>query len=152
MLLAFVCTVLLLVFPIFNVTASSMGQTVTAEFGAYGLSGPDFKGTFPIYLVFITLSLLSAAAILMYKKRPRQLLIVRLNLIVHVMVTIGIFLFYYMGKGIVASKIGRDVSATVEFSYGAGFFLLVPPLAFLLLAIRGIKHDENLVRSLDRLR
>jgi len=40
----------------------------------------------------------------------------------------------------------------VAILYHVGFYLPVVALAFLFLAIRGIKKDEALVKSLDRIR
>jgi hypothetical protein len=151
--LAFICMVLLLVFPIFSVEVSAEGASTTAVFGAYGVIGEAESNEFPVYIVIIILALLSAAGILLYKKRPRQLLICRLNLILHLLFTAGVYLFYYFGKAFVSNGITVEgVNAEVIFGMETGFFLMIPALAFIWLAIRGIKRDEKLVKSLDRLR
>ncbi len=159
LLLAFTCMMLLLVFPIFSVDIKAIvfeGEDVingTAEFGAYGLTGEDVGGEFPIYLVIITLCLLSAGGIMLYKKRPRQLLICRLNLIFHLLFTAGVYFFYYFGKSLVSDGITvQGSTAEITFGMEIGFYLMIPSLAFIWLAIRGIKRDENLIKSLDRLR
>lgn len=160
LLLAFICTVLLLMFPIFSVEVvntaplSNSMPAGTAEFGAYGVRGTGISdGSFPMYLVIITISLLLATGILLYKRRPRQLLVCRLVLIVHFLFTAGIYAFYYAGQNIMTAGLkGESESIQTTFYMEAGFYLLIPPLAFIWLAIRGIKRDENLVQSLDRLR
>lgn len=153
LLLAFICTSLLLAFPIFTITAENGGEYVV-DFGAYGLHGDGVEASFPIYLMFMTSALFSIAAVLMYKRRPRQLMIARLNLIIHALITVGIYTFYYMGESYVISALSESAGTnpTMSFDMAVGFYLLIPPLAFIWLAIRGIKRDEELVRSLDRLR
>jgi len=160
LLLAFTCLVLLLMFPIFSVevvnndTGLNSIASGSAEFGVYGVRGdgiPD--GSFPLYLIVIATALLVAAGIMFYKKRPRQLLICRLGLIVHFLFTAGVYAFYYAGKNIMTAGLTDNTEAVqTTFSMEAGFYILIPPLAFIWLAIRGIKRDENLVKSLDRLR
>ena len=41
---------------------------------------------------------------------------------------------------------------TIQLFLDTGFFLIIPTVAFIWLAIQGIKRDEMLVNSLDRLR
>ena len=40
----------------------------------------------------------------------------------------------------------------ISFEYGIGYFLLFIGIPFLFLAIRGIRHDEELLKSIDRIR
>lgn len=156
--LAFICMVLLLFFPIFSVEINTPNQDilVAGEFGKDGVIGSGLRsGTLPIYWIFISLALLSMAGIFLYKKRPRQLLVTRLNFVLHLLLVIGVYAFYYFGKSLLASGIAaaaEGVEVEVTFFMELGFFLLIPTLPFLYLAIRGIKRDENLVNSLDRLR
>lgn len=155
--LAFVCMALLLFFPVFSVEMTSLGGEVnlTAEVNQNGVVGEGFEsGSFPLSFFYIGLALLSVTCILMYKKRPRQLLLTRLNLILHVLFVLGIYAFYYFGKPFVQEGVTAvsNVEVNVTFYMGVGFFLLIPTIAFIYLAIRGIKRDENLIQSLDRLR
>ncbi len=155
--LAFICMVLLLFFPIFSVEIEAIGTDFKMEalFGKDGVVGEGLtSGKFPLSYVFITLALMSFAGILLFKKRPRQLLLTRLNLILHVILVIGIYVFYYFGDSFVQSGLEAmdDSEVKVVFFMEVGFFLLIPTIAFIYLAIRGIKRDENLVTSLDRLR
>lgn len=153
--LAFICMVLLLFFPIFSVEMVREGVTLTAEVGKDGVVGEGFtSGQFPLYIVYIVLALMSMATILMFKNRPRQLLLARVNLVLHVLVVLAIYVFYYFGKSMVQDGVdlAGEVETKVTFFMGVGFFLLIPTVAFILLAVRGIKRDEILVKSLDRLR
>ena len=49
-------------------------------------------------------------------------------------------------------KIRLHEMPEAHVSYGIGAYLPVVAIAFLLLAFRGIKKDEDLVKSIDRLR
>ena len=148
LLLALICITLLLVFPVFSIEVTpEIGDfTFTGEFGKNGVSGTGLeKGSFPVYIAYIVLALFSIAGIMLYKNRPKQLLVARLNLILHVLVVLGVYVFYYFGKGMVEQGIqaqaGEEVS--VVFYMQAGFFLLIPALAFVYLAIRGIKTGSK---------
>lgn len=157
LILAFLCMTLLLFFPVFSVEVTSAESQVVlnAVVDQQGVHGDNLEaGGFPLYIVYIGLALFSAACILLYKNRPRQLMITRINLIFHFLLVIGIYLFYYLGAGFVEEGVQQltGEETTVIFYMEIGFFNLIPSLAFLLLAIRGIRRDENLVKSLDRIR
>ena len=94
----------------------------------------------------ILLTILSAGvglaaliSIFLHKNRKMQFRIVMLTLLVSV---VNLVLFYLETKNFVAGK--------GNFSLSAAFALSVP--VFLILALRGIKKDDKLVKSLDRLR
>jgi uncharacterized membrane protein len=168
LLLAFICMTLLLFFPLFSVVSTFDGISMTGEVSAYGfhiVDAPtiDAEGmTFspgkpvevPIYIIFIVLALLTAMGIMLYKKRKRQLLVCRLNFILHLIVVIAFYVFYYLGQGALSEALNSKAVEGVEVSFAmnAGFFLLIPTIPFLLLAIRGIKNDEKLLQSIDRIR
>ncbi|NOQ74484.1 MAG: DUF4293 family protein [Crocinitomix sp.] len=154
---AFGCMVVLLFFPIFSIEANSLDGDVflTAFFGKDGLVGDGLPaGSFPMSYIFIGLAVLTFACILLFKKRPRQLLLTRLNFILHLLLVIGVYSFYYFGASLVETGVANahGVEVDVVFIMELGFYFLIPTLAFLFLAIRGIKRDENLVNSLDRIR
>ena len=91
---------------------------------------------FVLYLSFSALLVLMA--IFFFKKRKIQLLLNRIQIFVHLLVLIILL---------------------ISFKFWVGFstedlWLLVPSssVLLLLLANKGIKKDENLIRSLDRIR
>jgi len=91
---------------------------------------------FVLYLSFSALLVLST--IFFFKKRKIQLLLNRIQLFLHLMVLIVL---------------------SISFAFWEGFnnedlWLLVPSSSILLIlfANKGIKKDENLIRSLDRIR
>jgi len=81
----------------------------------------------------------SLVAIFLYKNRKTQLRIVLLTLLVSV---INLVLFFTQTQKFVPGEGKYDLTAV--------FAIFVPVLLFF--AIRGIRRDEKLVKSLDRLR
>lgn len=81
----------------------------------------------------------SLISIFLYKNRKTQLRIVLISLLVSI---INLLLFFTQTKKFVPGEGNYDLTA---------IFAIVVPI-FLILALRGIKKDEKLVKSLDRLR
>ena len=155
LVLAFICAVLLLFFPIFHLSVVDPDgvNMASSEVGAYGLNG-DATKLFPLYIVFIAEAMLALTAIFLYKNRRKQLLVCRLNLIFQFLVAISFLLAYFFGFDFIASQYADlgHVSENVEMKIGLGYYLLFIGIPLLLLAIRGIRADEALLKSLDRLR
>jgi ABC-type polysaccharide transport system permease subunit len=85
-----------------------------------------------------TLSLLS---ILSHTKRQQQFVMGRLNMILN-LILLGLFVY-------------RTLNASGETAIsekGVGMFLPIISIVFLVLANKAIKKDEDLVKSVDRLR
>lgn len=89
-------------------------------------------------------SLLSLAAIFLYKNRKAQMSVVQVN--GFVVVAFLVYSLYYVlsMRGLVSSPFALVV--------GAGLPFLVFALALIFLAIRYIRKDDRLVKSMDRLR
>ena len=81
----------------------------------------------------------SLISIFLYKNRKTQLRIVLVTLLVSI---INLVLFFTQTKKFVPGEGNYNLTA---------IFAIVVPI-FLILAMRGIKKDEKLVKSLDRLR
>ncbi len=155
LLLAFISSALLLYFPIYELVVTIGGDESSALFGGNGLVMENGEGSsFPFYLLFITMAMLSIIALFFYKNRKKQLLVARLNLILNGFVVIGFFAFSLFGKSSLKEKVvemGQDLN-DVEFNFGIGYYLLFVSIPFIILAIRGIRRDDSLIKSLDRLR
>jgi len=85
---------------------------------------------------------LSVLSILSYKKRQNQFVLGRLNIILN-LILLGLFLYHSLnlsGETLVVSE------------KGIGMFLPIIAIAALVLANKAIKKDEDLVKSVDRLR
>lgn len=91
-------------------------------------------------LIFGSIAL-AVISILSYKKRQRQFVLNRLNIILN-FVLLGVFVYRSLtlsGETLVSEK-------------GIGVFLPIISIVFLVLANKAIKRDEDLVKSVDRLR
>ena len=90
-----------------------------------------------LYLLLITLFVFSLIGIFLFKKRIVQMKLLRLSILIEFVVLVRLFLTY------------RELNTPLDAKV---FFLLMSAFVALLLAYRGVKKDENLVRSVDRIR
>ena len=86
-----------------------------------------------------TLSLLS---IISFKKRQQQFVYGRLNIILN-LILLGLFVYRTLNLS------GETIAVSEK---GIGMFLPIVSIVLLALANKAIKKDEDLVKSLDRLR
>lgn len=153
--LAFICIILLLNFPVFTINSTVNDIVSVSEFNAYGFQSESVESeSTPFYILYIFMALFSLTGIFLYKNRNKQIKVVRLGLITHIMVAIGFLVFSLFGKATLLGKLSETGIENMElkFGFGLGYYLLFISIAFLFLAIRGIRADEKLVKSLDRLR
>ena len=128
LILAFVLTgILPFVFPLWTLSNAKQEFFMTNQIYAlvFGLS--------------TTLSLLS---ILFYKKRQHQFVLGRLNIILN-LILLGLFVYRSLNVS------GETITVSEK---GIGMFLPIIAIVFLVLANKAIKKDEDLVKSVDRLR
>lgn len=96
---------------------------------------------FGIVVAFILVALLAIISLFCYKKRLLQLNLNRINILTN-LILFG-FLVYHLlnisGETIISEK-------------GIGSFLPLASIVLLFLANKAIQKDENLVKSVDRLR
>lgn len=90
---------------------------------------------------FFLSSALSVLSIFMYKTRQNQFVLGRLNILIN---------FYLLGVLLYESlNISGEASVSEK---GIGIFLPIIVIVFLVMANKAIRKDENLVKSVDRLR
>jgi len=94
-----------------------------------------------VSLVFYTVTVLAVVSIVMYKKRQNQFVVNRLNMILNLFL-LGFFVYRSLSLS----------GETVVSEKGIGMLIPVFSIVFLVLANRAIKKDEDLVKSVDRLR
>jgi hypothetical protein len=96
-----------------------------------------------VYVIILGLStMLSLLSIISYKKRQNQFVIGRLNMILN-LILLGLFVYCSLNLS----------GETLAFSEkGIGMFLPIVAIVLLVLANKAIKKDEDLVKSVDRLR
>ncbi|WP_303309619.1 DUF4293 family protein [Hymenobacter sp. BT730] len=107
-----------------------------------GMSVPT--ATWPIAALALASAAVAIFEIFQFRNRFRQLQLGLLNLVL-IMATIGAS-WYYSGVG------ERLLNVKLAGSFEAGFYLPTLALLLNLLANRFIRRDEQLVRSMDRLR
>jgi peptidoglycan/LPS O-acetylase OafA/YrhL len=95
------------------------------------------------YIILLVLSTaLSLLSILSFKKRQNQFVIGRLNIVLN-LILLGLFVYRSL-------NLSGETPAVSE--KGIGMFLPVIAIVLLVLANKAIKKDEDLVKSVDRLR
>ena len=107
------------------------------------VDGVEFfaKNELWISIVVYASAVLATISIFMYKNRQNQFVVNRLNMILNLFL-LGFFVYRSLslsGETIVSEK-------------GIGMLIPVFSIVFLVLANRAIKKDEDLVKSVDRIR
>jgi|SRR5690606_6971195 len=108
--------------------------------GAEGTVIIDRNEPLVLGLIFISIAL-AIISILSFKKRQLQFVLNRLNIISN-FILLGVFVYRSLtlsGETLVSEK-------------GIGVLLPIISIVFLVLANKAIKRDEDLVKSVDRLR
>ncbi|WP_289063266.1 DUF4293 domain-containing protein [uncultured Zobellia sp.] len=90
---------------------------------------------------FYVSALLALIAIVLFKNRKNQFVINRLNMILNLFL-LGFFVYRSL-------NLSGEISVSEK---GIGMLIPIISIVFLVLANRAIKKDEDLVKSVDRLR
>lgn len=128
LLLASGCAVLSLKFPFYSGTNKE-------GIPSYDLL-PD-NNHFTLMLVTIIIALISMISIFLYKNRSTQIRFVILAMLLEV----ALLILYF-----------RVVSTFLSGTYALSSLLQAAVLVFLFLAIRGINHDNKIIKESNRLR
>ena len=94
-----------------------------------------------VLALFSLSALFSLISIFMFKNRKSQFMLGRLNIILNFFL-LGFFVYQSLNLS----------GETVVSEKGIGMFLPIVSIVFLALANKAIKKDEDLVKSVDRLR
>ena len=104
---------------------------------------PFYFNQDPIYTVIVGLStMLTIISVISYKKRQNQFVMGRLNIILN-LILLGLFVY---------RSLNLSGETPVVSEKGIGMFLPIISIVMLVLANKAIKKDEDLVKSVDRLR
>ena len=109
------------------------GQAIRDEFFILQTVATVLLGIFPLYIIFL------------FRNRKQQLRFIVLEIIL--VVLFGGWL--YVAASGALTEANQSLSAR---NIGVGFFLLPISIIFLLMAMGGIRKDEKLIKSADRLR
>jgi glucan phosphoethanolaminetransferase (alkaline phosphatase superfamily) len=115
---------------------------------SYGLKtqGGDYLSEpsgYYIYLVHTLVLVLMVYSLISFKKRALQIRLLRFSFLV-VLASIALIALYI--------NAARTSFPSLHFSIGISLFLPIGAVLFNWLALRGVKKDEELVRSVDRIR
>lgn len=147
--LAAMCVALMFVFAIGIYTLPDQPAEVT--FGVLGtmVGGQDAlfapKPLVPLQAVAGLAILMLGATVFMFKDRKRQLRFANFCYMVLLGLFAAVFMSEHSMQAVIEEKGGSG-------GVGAGYFLPLVALVFTFLAVRGIRADEELVKSADRLR
>ena len=100
--------------------------------------------TIPIYMWVALNIMLLALSLMLFKKRAVQL---KLNRLIFLL-TMGLVAYIFFES----DRFATSLSGQIHLIYKASVYFAIATLPFLFLANRGIKKDENLIKSLDRIR
>lgn len=98
-----------------------------------------------LLLLIGLIAILSLVSIFQFKNRNRQVVLVRLTILAFILLVILAGLFFYQDY----SQLDPD---SYLFKVGYGIIAPVSGVIFAVLAVRAIRKDEKLIRSMDRLR
>ncbi|MDT0651735.1 DUF4293 domain-containing protein [Autumnicola edwardsiae] len=114
---------------VFYLWENSIGETIYAE------------DELMVFIMFLLSGALSLISVFMFRNRKLQFVLGRLNIILNFFL-LGLFVYWLLN---VPGE--KDISEK-----GIGMLLPVISIVFLVLANKAIKKDEDLVKSVDRLR
>lgn len=128
----------------FSTLAHLTTGNVAYSFNTCGIYANKLQAisTLPLFIVSLVVTLIAAISIFLYKKRGNQIKITMLNSILILVFYITFFLFYFIAKG--------ELNATLSIDLPFTFPLIA--LVSNILALRSIRKDEALIKSLNRIR
>jgi peptidoglycan/LPS O-acetylase OafA/YrhL len=106
----------------------------------------DVELKVPFHLVLSVLAAGMVVAIFLFRNRPRQMRFVRGTYLL----LLAVIAFQFIVDRSVTGYLAQG--GTVKTQYGITFVLPIAALVLAFLAERAIRADEELVRSMDRLR
>jgi len=141
LLVAALLSMLLFVFNIVTITYDGTGSEINQSFKLLGFGVQGYL----LAALAIVLVALPLIAIFMFKNRKKQILMTVLAMVLN----FGFVAFSVMS---ISSFTTSHTPAVTGSSYGMGAFVPVVTVIFLFMAIRGMRKDDKLVKSADRLR
>ena len=146
LILVFLFAILYALFPLAQLGSETAAYSVRLiRFGSLFPESPlslGFMGVMAIAMWFFVI-VMTVYMTFKYKNRLFQIQLGKLNMLLHA----ALILFSFF---LVDNLRGQLDNGTM--SYGAGILFPVISLIFILMAIKAIRRDENLVRSADRIR
>lgn len=142
LLLAAITILCLLFVPVLSAFVDNTHHTLygTGLTVRRGMAPATFTNI-PLFVSTVLAGLISLVNIFNFRNRKLQIRIASLNILL------------ILGLSFWLSQLGKNMPGGLEQAdIHAGLFLPIVAISFTLLAIRGIKQDEKLIKSADRLR
>ncbi|WP_039054275.1 DUF4293 domain-containing protein [Sphingobacterium sp. T2] len=145
LLLATVVILGLFIFPYLNYDLEDLGKKlfVTGEYSA--VNNESVKQNILQTLGTIVVALVPLITIFQFKNRKLQIKLIYLS--IALVVLLGVWMYFTATSTL--QLISQSFGAN---NIGVGFFLLPVAIILLAMALGGIRKDEKLIRSADRLR
>jgi len=149
LLLAAVALALIVFFPISVHTFRGL----TVDLVLLDRSAPDVISAsmminlWPALSGVILLVLLAFVIIFLFRNRPLQMRLTMIAVLLNMILVMGLF---WMSGHLAAKLDPESIDHVVNYQFG--IYLPIISLLFFILAYRGIRKDERMVRAADRLR
>lgn len=153
MLLAAILSALLFFMPLVSFNANDN----IMKFTIFGIQNPiesvslSTDYTWPLVVLTILMTLAPLVTIFLYKKRELQVRLCRLNMLTNIIFVGLVFIYYESDILSVIFAVENDIYV-LDVAYFIGMAFPLVNLVLEILAIRGIKKDIELLKSIDRLR
>lgn len=147
LLLAGIAVLCMLGFPLAAYYITDTEYYVLSALGMESASGEriELSANWAFFSAIVVIAALIIYSVFQYKKRNHQLKIIRGAYLLLAGLLVG--MYFLIEKNAQAAEI-----TAYELHYGISYFLPIVTIIFLFLASRSIRKDEELVKSLDRLR
>ena len=140
---------LMFVFPLVTYERTDHQVFLLKLLGLFHTDGstvPDVALKLPVHLVTAILIALLVVCIFLYGSRGRQVRFVRMAYLFALSMQVGALITHMSVRAYLSQ------GSSVEHTFGPALFFPIGILVLCYLAERGIRKDEELVRSTDRLR
>ncbi len=115
----------------------------------YSQKASGFK-TWPLMAVSLGVAVLALVSVFLFKKRVLQMRVVAVAFLLNV---VYVFLLFFWAVDKYGAIVKQALAgADMEVTWFVGAYAPLVSLVLLILAHRGIKKDESMVRAADRLR
>lgn len=153
MLLTAILSGLLFFMPLmsFNANGDVMRFTIFGIQNPIEMMSLSTTYTWPLVVLTALMTIFPLYTIFIYKKRELQVRLCRLNMLLNI-ILIGLVFVYYESDVMSVIVAVEDDIYNLDVAYFIGMVIPLANLVFDILAIRGIKKDIELLKSVDRLR
>lgn len=148
LLLAAIVILGLFIFPYLNyIDLVGLGKKllVTGSYAAVNNENVKQESYILQTIATVVLGFIPIFTIFQYKNRKRQLTLIFIEIVLLCLFAVWLFISARNTLALISQSLGAQ-------NIGVGFFLLPVAIIFLAMAIGGIRKDEKLIKSADRLR